>query len=75
MVSPLQQTAATSTLEVCEAAIQLPRGLRVQVNDPQAFRAEFEQLRTVHAPKFDSLSLRAAPLNAHEVWIIKNVLS
>lgn len=69
----MDATNVSTLTEVCEAAILLPHGYRVQVTDPQAFREEFEQLRTISAPKFDALYLRAAPMNAHEIWILKRV--
>lgn len=53
------------------AAQQLPHGLRVHATDPQAFRAAFDALRAQAAPLFDNLTIRSAPLNAHEIWIIK----
>lgn len=57
--------------EYLTAALQLPHGLRVHVTDPQAFRAAFEALRAQAAPTYDNLYIRSAPLNAHEIWILK----
>lgn len=64
-------TADSPLGDFLDAALQLPHGLRVHVTDPQAFRAAFDALRSARAPLYDTLFIRSAPLNAHEIWIVK----
>lgn len=55
-------------------AAESPNGIRVQVEDPAAFKVEFERVRDAllpSNPSFSDLYLRQSPTKANEVWILK----
>lgn len=55
--------------ELLQAALRSAFGLRIVVNDPQLFRAEFDAIKASD-PLFLNLFLRASPTNPNEIWVL-----